>query len=258
MKKFFTLVCMICILLFSGCGSNTEEAVTLSFKNTNSNEYINRLNGKSVSITGYLSIASPLNGEFAYLMNMPYQNCPYCIPGTSEITNTLTIIPKENEKIEMTDLPVTVVGTLEIGEFSDEFGYEYGVRLKDVTVNEADIDKLSENVKKYNILAESGVVSDIYMSIMIADEAVFYDYYELEKPEKISLDEINATKSSLEEYNTSGDYDVLERMMDSLISLCNTVNNDIDMGDYSKFTDYQLQLENLFYSFSDWMAEGEL
>jgi len=258
MKKFLVVIFMISIMFFSGCGDDANQVINLSFKNANSNEYINKLDGKTVSITGYISTLSPLNGEFAYLMNMPYQSCPYCIPGTAAITNTLTIMAKENEKIEFTDLPVTVVGTLETGEFSDEFEYEYGVRLKDVTVTEADIDKLSENVLKYNVLAESGVVSNIYTSIMIADEAVFYDYYEYEKPEKIYLDEIISTKDSLVEYNSEGDYDNLVTLMDNLINLCNNVNTDIEEEDYSGFEGYQVELENLFYEFSDWMAEGEL
>ena len=78
---------------------NKDGITVLKFKNTNSHEAISALNGKKVSITGYLSTLSPLNGKFAYLMNMPYQNCPYCVPGTSAITNTLTIVSKDNEKI---------------------------------------------------------------------------------------------------------------------------------------------------------------
>ena len=76
---------------------NEQDITTIKFKSTVSEREIEALNGKTVSITGYLSTLSPLNGEFAYLMNMPYQNCPYCVPGTSQITNTLAIFAKENE-----------------------------------------------------------------------------------------------------------------------------------------------------------------
>lgn len=258
MKKFLICVLTICMLICGGCTDNANEVTTLKFKNTNSNEYINSLNGKLVSITGYLSTLSPLNGEFAYLMNMPYQNCPYCIPGTSEITNTLAIFAGENEKIEFTDMPVTVTGTLETGNFSDDFGYEYGVRLNNVSVIDADVDLLSEKVKQYNLLAENGVVNNIYNSIMTIDMAVFYNYYEMEAPEKIILTGINYTKSSLEGYNTNGEYNNLMNLMDNLIKLANDVNSDIDNKDYSKFNDYQIKLQNYYYEFADWMAEGEL
>lgn len=237
---------------------NNNGITTLKFKNTNSDEAIRALNGKKVSITGYLSTLSPLNGKFAYLMNMPYQSCPFCVPGTTAITNTLAIVAGENKKIEFTDLPVTVVGTLETGSFEDEFGYQYDVRLNNVIVNKADIDKLSEKVKQYNLLAENGVVENIYNSIMTLDFAVFYEYYEMETPQKISLDIVNSTKASLVSYNSKGEYNKLVTLMDDLVKLGNNVNSDIDKGDYSRFYDYKNQLQNDFYTFSDWMAEGEL
>jgi len=237
---------------------NDDGITTLKFKNTNSDEAIRALNGKKVSITGYLSTLSPLNGKFAYLMNMPYQSCPFCVPGTSAITNTLTIVAGENKKIEFTDLPVTVVGTLETGKFEDEFGYQYDVRLNNVTVNKADMDKLSTKVKQYNLLAENGVVANIYNSIMTLDFAVFYEYYEMETPQKVSLDIVNSTKASLNSYNSKGEYNNLVKLMDDLLKLGNNVNSDVDKGDYSKFNDYKNNLQNLFYTFADWMAEGEL
>lgn len=230
----------------------------LKFKNTNSDETIKALNGKKVSITGYLSTLSPLNGEFAYLMNMPYQSCPFCVPGTSAITNTLAIFAGNKDKIKFTDQPVTVVGTLETGSFTDEFGYEYGVRLNDVTVNLANVDELSDKVKQYNVLAESGVVSNIYNSIMTVDYSVFYDYYELEEPEKIDLTIINNTKNSLNGYNSKGEYNKLVTLMNSLVDLANTANKDIEANNYSNFGIYQNTLENLYYDFAYWMAEGEL
>lgn len=283
MKRVFILMLTVGMLACAGCGnnqtnkdnttSNTNTSVkdtlnipkpdengiiTLKFKNTNSNEVISALNGKKVSITGYLSTLSPLNGEFAYLMNMPYQSCPFCIPGTAAISNTLAIVSGNNKKIEFTDLPVTVTGILETGEFSDEFGYEYGVRLNNVTVENADVDKLADSVKKYNLLAENGVVANIYNSIMTVDTTVFYDYYELEAPEKILLDGINYTKSSLEQYNSNGDYDKLVDVMNDLINLSNEVNSKIAQGDYSLFGEYQNELQDIYYVFANWMAEGEL
>lgn len=237
---------------------DSKGITVLKFKNTNSDETIKALNGKKVSITGYLSTLSPLNGEFAYLMNMPYQSCPFCVPGTSAITNTLAIFAGNKDKIKFTDQPVTVIGTLETGNFTDEFGYEYGVRLNNVTVNLADVDELSDKVKQYNVLAESGVVSNIYNSIMTVDYSVFYDYYELEKPETIALDSITYTKNSLTGYNSKGEYNKLVTLMNNLVNLANTVNKDIEDNNYSNFGIYQNTLENLYYEFAYWMAEGEL
>lgn len=237
---------------------STDGVTILKFKNTNSNESIKLLNGKQVSITGYLSTLSPLNGKFAYLMNMPYQSCPFCVPGTAAISNTLAIVAGNNKKIEFTDQPVTVVGTLETGDFSDEFGYQYGVRLNNVKVSVANVDELSSAVKKYNLLAENGVVNNIYGSIMTADAGIYYEYYKLEEPSIISYDLMNSTKSQLNGYNSKGDYNKLVKLLDDLIALSKKANKDIENKDYSKFGSYQKQLQNLYYTFADWMAEGEL
>lgn len=237
----------------------SDKGITvLKFKNTNSNDAIAALNGKKVSITGYLSTLSPLSGEFAYLMNMPYQNCPFCVPGTSEITNTLAIVAGNKDKIKFTDQPVTVLGTLETGNFTDEFGYQYGVRLNNVTVKVADVDELSDSIKKYNLLAENGVVNNIYGSIMTADYSIFYNYYRLEKPGTINLEFIKSTKASLEGYNTNGDYNNLVEIMNNLIKLCEDANDDIANENYTNFVTYQNNLQNIYYSFASWMAEGEL
>lgn len=238
--------------------ANDDGITVLKFKNTNSDEAISLLNGKKVSITGYLSTLSPLNGKFAYLMNMPYQNCPYCVPGTSAITNTLTIVAKENEKIKFTDQPVTVTGTLETGTFTDEFGYEYGVRLNNVVVKNADIDELSESIRKYNLLAENGVVNSIYNSIMLADRSVFYNYYKKEVPALIKTERIESTKTLFAEYNKNNDYEALSKVINNLITLSNNVNKDIENQDYSNFATYQNKLRSIYSSFARWMAEGEL
>lgn len=107
-------------------------------------------------------------------------------------------------------------------------------------------------------MAENGVVGQIYDSIMSADPSVFYNYYQLEKPELINMDFINSTKSTLEGYNGKGEYNKLINTMNDLISLCNSVNSDIEARDYSKFNSYQARLQNVYYTFSMWMAEGEL
>ena len=257
MRRIFVVFLLICLCCFTGC-SEKQDCTVLKFKSTNSSETISKLNGKQVSITGYISTLSPLSGEFAYLMNMSYQSCPFCVPGTSTINNTLAIYAGANDKIEFTDQPVTVVGTLETGEFVDEFGYEYGIRLNNVIVSKADVDKLSKAVKQYNLLAENGVIGQIYNSIMSADETVFYNYYKLEKPQPVTMELIDTTKSTLEGYNKEGEYNQLVDTMSNLIELCNRVNKDIEVEDYSKFNTYQKELQNVYYTFSRWVEEGEL
>ena len=77
-------------------------------------------------------------------------------------------------------------------------------------------------------------------------------------PQQVSLDIVNSTRTSLNSYNSKGEYNNLVKLMDNLVKLGNNVNSDIDKGDYSKFNVYKNQLQNSFYTFADWMAEGEL
>jgi len=236
--------------------TENEQGITnIKFKSTASEKEIEELNGKKVSITGYLSTLSPLNGEFAYLMNLPYQNCPYCIPGSSQITNTLAIFAKDNEKIEFTDLPVTVLGELEIGNFTDDFGYQYSVRLKDVTVSNADIDLLSENIRKYNVLAENGVLANLYECITNAENVIYSNSFDL-KP--IDIGQIEKTRNEVKQYNSKDEYKSLIVILNGLEALCKKVNGYIENNEYDKIKNSQNQLRIIYSSFSNWISEGEL
>lgn len=236
--------------------TENEQGITaIKFKSTASEKEIEELNGKMVSITGYLSTLSPLNGEFAYLMNLPYQNCPYCVPGSSQITNTLAIFAKDNEKIEFTDLPVTVLGELEIGDFTDDFGYQYSVRLKDVTVSNADIDLLSENIRKYNVLAENGVLANLYECITNAENIIYSNSSDL-KP--IDIAQIEKTINEVKQYNSKDEYKSLIVILNGLESLCKKVNGYIENNEYDKIKNSQNQLRIIYSSFSNWISEGEL
>ena len=236
--------------------TENEQGITaIKFKSTASEKEIEELNGKKVSITGYLSTLSPLNGEFAYLMNLPYQNCPYCVPGSSQITNTLAIFAKDNEKIEFTDLPVTVLGELEIGDFTDDFGYQYSVRLKDVTVSNADIDLLSENIRKYNVLAENGVLANLYECITNAENIIYSNSSDL-KP--IDIAQIEKTINEVKQYNSKDEYKNLIVILNGLESLCKKVNGYIENNEYDKIKNSQNQLRIIYSSFSNWISEGEL
>ena len=242
---------------------NDDGYVELKFKNTNSDEYIRSLDGKKVTMTGYLSVLSPISGKFAYLMNMPYQNCPYCVPGTSAIYNTLAIYAKNNEKIAFTNEPVTVKGTLEIGTFKDEFEYEYSVRIKDAEVEKADVAKLSENILMYSAISQEGLVDEMNNVINEIDQIIYYDYYQtyygvspenLVKFETVKIDKII---SRLMAINATAYSDIIKVMKDAK-ALAITANSNLDMKDYEKNKSLQSELDNVFYGFSAWMAKYEM
>ena len=166
MRKFLAVVlCLVFVLgTLSACGNEETSTISnnLSFSQANSVEDMKKLDGQTVNIIGYMSTLSPITGSFMYLMNLPYQSCPFCVPNTNQLSNTMAIYAKEGDSFKFTDRAIKVVGTLEFGDYTDEFGYEYAYRIKDATYTEVDTSEMSEKLKLWQQLASTEVISDVY------------------------------------------------------------------------------------------------
>lgn len=178
MRKLIPLLLAI-ILVVAGCsnnsasknsssdGSNNSNGPTaLSFKSTASLDYLKSLDGQKIEISGYLATSSPADGSFIFLMNLPYQSCPFCVPNTSQLVNTLEVYPKSGKSFGFTNQAVSVVGTLEFAEdgsnFTDPYGYEFGYKLVDAEytiISDAD---MTETMQVYKKIADSGLINDLY------------------------------------------------------------------------------------------------
>ena len=185
----------------------SDEVVKLSFKDSTNNLTIEELSGRNVTITGYMSTISPVDGRFVYLMNLPYQSCPFCKPSTTKLSNTVAAYAKLGSKFEFTDKPVTIEGKLFTGEYTDEFGYTYNFRLENATMKIADVDKLSENIRIYSDICKDGLLQTILSLILQTDINIYYDEYkystsELKPVDIVKIDDcINKLNSiSVEDY----------------------------------------------------------
>jgi hypothetical protein len=152
---------------------NEEKATILSFAQATSLETMKTLDGKKVTIMGYMSTLSPVNGEFMYLMNLPYQSCPFCIPNTTTLSNTLAVYAETGKSFEFTDRAIQVTGILEFGSWTDEFGYQYEYRIKDASFVVLDNDNLSAELRLWQELASEGLVMEVY-SLMSSVSALCY------------------------------------------------------------------------------------
>ena len=163
MKKILCLVLVFSSLfaLFS-CGGGDDSARLLSFSEAQSISEMEKLDGKTVTIIGYMSTLSPISGKFMYLMNLPYQSCPFCIPNTTELSNTIAVYAKGSDEFEFTDRAIQVTGILEFGDYTDEFGYEYSYRIKDAQYSVLDTSNMSEELRLWQQLASTDVVSEVY------------------------------------------------------------------------------------------------
>ena len=117
---------------------NGENVTKLSFKAASGYDYLKTLDGTLVTISGYMATSCPVDGSFMFLMNLPYQSCPFCVPNTSQLSNTMEIYPKKRESFSYTTQAIQVVGTLEVSEsedkpFTDMYGYEFCCKSVDAT-----------------------------------------------------------------------------------------------------------------------------
>ena len=120
----FTLALLLFVIPFTGCAGKkaTEETqiTKLSFKSAAGYDYLKSIDGSTVGISGYMATSSPVDGSFMFLMNLPYQSCPFCVPNTSQLSNTMEVYPKEGDAFAYTSQAINIVGTLVVAEKEDE------------------------------------------------------------------------------------------------------------------------------------------
>ena len=166
--KFWGIVlCLVALsLTFSACGDEEDDYTKLSFKSTLKYDYLSELNDEKVTINGYIATSSPPNGSFIFLMNMPYQSCPFCKPNTTELSNTIEVYPKDGEKFSYTASAVKVKGTLKVAPegqpFTDPYGYTFSFKIVDAEYEVLTSEEMGENFGLWEKFSKSGVVDKIY------------------------------------------------------------------------------------------------
>ena len=167
------IIALVTVISVSSCAGKSAPTETaggpekLSFKAAMSYNNLKKLDGRQVTINGYLATSSPADGSFIFLMNLPYQSCPFCKPNTSELSNTLEVDPKKKEKFDYTSQAVKVTGTLEVAPsekkaFTDQYGYEFNFKITDAEYKILKAEELGENYALWAKIAESDVVNEIY------------------------------------------------------------------------------------------------
>ncbi|MGM9642874.1 MAG: hypothetical protein ACI3XI_06660 [Eubacteriales bacterium] len=157
------LALILALLHLSSCAGTTADAVlVLNFGERISIDDLSRSQTTTVTIVGFMSTEMPQSGSHFYLMNMPRQSTPYNIPNTSNLMNTVAVCAKDGEAFKYTDCAVRVTGTLEFGSFVDSLGYEYNYRIKDAVAEIPDDGDLTDELRLWQLLAKSNIISEIY------------------------------------------------------------------------------------------------
>lgn len=162
------------VLSMVSCDENNAEeaknATQISFKAGSSYQYLKSLNGKKVTINGYIGSSSDIKGKSLFLMNLPNQSCPFCKPNTSELANTMEVYPKSGKTFDYKDYDssrvVRVVGTLVVADegkfFTDEYGYEFSFKIVDATYSFLKSSEMSDSMTLAKKLTDTGLDTAIY------------------------------------------------------------------------------------------------
>lgn len=170
MKRIIALIlALVCCMALLSCGEKTPagEATKLSFKGASSYAELKKLDGKEVTINGYMATSSPVDGSFIFLMNLPYQSCPFCKPNTSQLSNTMEVYPKSGRPFEYTTQAIAVTGRLEVAKdenapFTDLYGYEFNFKIVDAEYRIIKAEELGAKMALWQRIAESDLISELY------------------------------------------------------------------------------------------------
>lgn len=239
----------------------SDGSYQIRFSDLVSLEDLKEYDNKTVTAIGYLSPITSYDGSFGYLMNLPYQTCPYCLPSDTKITNTLAIFAKSGKKIEFTEAAVMVRGTLELEPYTDSYGYSYNYRLVDITIEEADTSELGEKITLYNKLADKQILTQIMDILYAVDYNVYYDEYtangETYNREIVNVTNLETVIKELKEFNTD-DVSILIDLSTKLKTIATDVNKLIEQNKYTTISEYKEDVLNLFYELGDWMELYQL
>lgn len=170
-KRILCLILCVVLLLpmICSCGDLVDDtgATKLSFKSASTYSYLKTLDGQKVTINGYMATSSPVDGSFMFLMNLPYQSCPFCVPNTSQLSNTMEVYPKWNQSFTYTTQAIKVVGTLQVAPsetdyFQDSYGYQFNFKIVDASYKILSADELGKDIALWQSIASSDVISEIY------------------------------------------------------------------------------------------------
>jgi len=263
MKKILVLICLtVLILLLGGC-SQDEAAKTVGIRfnelmdeDYNISKRVEDLDGKKVSMTGFMAMQSPLDGSFIYLTNAPLVSCPYCIPGTSTPISTIPAIAPDGKPITYTEQPVTIIGVLEVEDKTDRFGYTTPFRINVESLSIADASILPQSIKEYSMLASDGVIMDV---LILLDQLTTYTSYNPWKHDPsmiypIDIEEIDRLSKKVKRYGVPS-YNALVDILQRTKDLSIEVNKLIESDQKDQMINYAEEGIFIWYAYFAWADE---
>jgi len=259
MKKKLLVTVFVLLLSLLGCSNNENKIEYTQIKFKQKLETLKKYDGKYVKIIGFMSTLSPLQGKYVYLMNMPYQQCPFCVPNSNEIANTLAVYAPEGERFDFVDYPVEARGKLEFGDFKDEGGFEYKVRMVDAEIKKADVSNMSNEIKLYTNLVDKGFAKDFTSITEEALKTVKYKENGVSPQEvkKIDMSKFDNMYKLIDSLGRDKYKKPLEAL-DMLKYAVEAINKDIESGNVEKLELHANDVVNAYNLFYEWLISPNL
>jgi hypothetical protein len=269
--------------------NKTESATKLSFKSAVEYDYLKMLDGELVTINGYMATSSPVDGSFMFLMNLPYQSCPFCVPNTSQLSNTMEVYPKKGEKFDYTTQAIKIVGTLDVADnedepFTDKYGYEFNYKIVDATYSVLSQNELDGNVALWQEISSSGIINEIdkmynYVNFLCSWNTYFINSYKNENGEIVPGYFLYASdaKNYIEKDGAQWNYGYRDGYFDGIVNkireiddteledlvanvrnaeaLANKALNELNSGNYTYEYQYVEKFDNYDYIYT--LNKGE-
>jgi len=240
MRKISILVLILFLCTLCSCTNkttiNNDDLIKLSFKDALSYSYLKSIANKTVEINGYMATSSPVDGSFIFLMNLPYQSCPFCKPNTQTLSNTIEVYPKSGSTFKYNESAIKVIGTLIVSEsedvsFTDQYGYEFNFKIDNARYEIIDESTLSSEVLLWNKVAESNIINDIYDMLDYVNFVVKWPTYFVNSYETIDGDIVpgyylyaSDAEHYIKEDNAQYNYGYKDGYFDALINRCNKLD----------------------------------
>ena len=258
-KILVILLFILTVILYTACENKpSDDIVTIKFNN---DFQYTKYNKKQVTMRGYMSTLSPMDGKYIYLMNLPYQSCPFCMPNTTTIVNTIAVYAPSGKTFDFYDGPIEITGTIKVGETTDEFGYQYPFKIVDAKYTKIDTSELSNNLKIYGALTQDGIINDIMRITSQVDFNAFFELYQATENDITTVDreEFDKIIQRIRAISKT-DYEDIVDILDNFKTYNEEVNKNIAIEDYNQNCTVEMEdkIISLFNSFFEWLNKFEI
>lgn len=178
-----------------------------------------------VTIVGFMSTTSPMDGSYFYLQNMPYQSCPFCLPNTNILANTLAIYAPLGKSFSFINTPIKVIGRIKVEEMTDDLGFSYNYRIVDAKIEKAEVSGLGRDIRIYTELVDKGFADEFNSIFEDLAVAILHEEFNIDKQDVKPVDmlKIEELKGMFVGLNME-DYKDIYEVVENLEELVQTAN----------------------------------